>query len=190
MALWVPPKVTAGLAEESRRREAETAKALWADERWDWLKRFNAQLDRMVHGMKLVQCPDPAPVDAVAQGAFPGYWHIAWPGYNGGPLNVQPLVIDPDTGRPRVGGVGFRAEPGAWVFDFLAEADLWNERANRERARIKREAERERERRKEIEREEMTRDILERYKAVNGTSVSMSRDTPWSQNVAGRRGSK
>lgn len=190
MGVWVPPRVSRELREESRRREQQAALALHAEERWDWQKRFDAQLDRVVPGMKLARCPDPAPLDAVAQGARPGYWHVVWPGYKGGPLNVQPLTLDTDTGEPRLGGDGPGVEPGSWVFDALAKADLWSERANRERERIRREAEVARDRRLERERAERDADVLERYLAVSRTQVSLNRDTPWSQNAAGRRGAR
>jgi hypothetical protein len=74
------------------------------------------------------------------------------------------------------------------VFDALAEADLWNERANRDRARIKREAEEAKRRREEQERRDRDAEVLERWKAVSRAQVSMNRDVPWSQNHAGRRG--
>lgn len=190
MSVWVPPRVSAELAEESRRREAETAKAMLGDGRLDWKKTFDAQLERIVHGMRLAFCPDPAPLDAVAQGAYPGRWHLVWPGYNGGPLVLQPLVIDPATGRPMIGGEGAFVEPGSWVFDALAEQDLWSERVQRDRRRIRREAEEAKRKREQDERAERDRDVLERWKAVSGTSVSMNRSTPWAQNYQGtkRRG--
>lgn len=177
MSVWVPPTVARELARESQRREAEAEKALMREQRWGWVREFNAQLDRVVPGMRLALCPDPAPLDAVAQGAKPGYWHVTWPGYHGGPLNIMPLED----------AIGARLEPGSWVFDKLARMDLWNERAVRERNRIRREAEVAKARRKELERAERDQDILERYLAVSRTSVSMNRDTPWAQNHAGTR---
>jgi hypothetical protein len=190
MSLFIPPRVSRELQEESRRREMEAARAMVGDDRLAWKKEFDAQLERIVHGMRLAFCPDPAPLDAVAQGAYPGRWHLVWPGYNGGPLVLQPLVVDHATGEPSVGGDGAFVEPGSWVFDRLAEMDLWSDRVQRERRRIRREAEEAKRRREERERADAVDDILERYKAVTRAQVSMNRDTPWSQNHAGRRGAK
>jgi hypothetical protein len=187
MSLWVPPKVSRELQEESRRREAEATKHLLKQE---WMDKFNYELGRIVEGMQIFGVPDPAPLDLVAQGGMPGYWHLAWPSYHGGPLNIQPLVVDPVTGQPRVGGEGDRAEPGSWLFDWVARNDLWSDRVVRERKRIREEAERARARRLEQERADDVADILERYKAVSRTQVSMSRGVPWSQNHAGARAAK
>lgn len=188
--LWIPPKVSRELREESARREAEAIKQLTDDARWKWKREFDAQLDRVMPGMRLLVCPDPAPLDAVAQGARPGHWHLGWPSVNGGPLCVQPLVLDYETGEPKIGGEGSFVEPGSWVFDKLAEADMWDDRVIRERRRIKREAEEAKRRRKEIEAADFDQDMLERWRAVSRTQISMNRDTPWRQNAAGYRRSR
>jgi hypothetical protein len=103
----------------------------------------------------------------------------------GWPLTVQPLVLR--DGRPEVGGDGGFVEPGSWVFDRLAESDMWSERVMRDRRRIKREAEEAKRRREEQERADFDRECLEHWKAVSRAQVSMSRDVPWTQNSAGRR---
>lgn len=177
MSLFLPPKVGRELMEERRRREAV---ALESMRRQGWMKEFDAELDRIVPGMVIVPCPDPAPLDAAAMGFAPGRWNLVWPGYNGGPANVLPLEDDDG---------GYR-EPGSWVFDMLARADMWNERAMRDQRRIKREAEEAKARRLERERAERDQEVLERYAAVSRTQVSMNRSAPWSQNSAGRRGAK
>lgn len=180
MSVWLPPKVSRELAEESRRREAAALDAVDLAAREEWVRVFNAQLERVVPGMFLAGCPDPAPLDLVGQGARPGYWHLIWPGFNGGPLNIMPLQ----------GPGGERREPGSWVFDLLAEGDLWNERSNRERARVKRAAEEASARRLEQERRDRDEEVMERYLAATRAQVSMSRDVPWSQNSNGRRGAR
>lgn len=184
--LWTPPQVRRELAEESRRRETMALQQLVDDARWQWKREFDAQLERVMPGMRLLVCPDPAPLEAVAQGARPGHWHVSWPGVRGGPLNVQPLVLDAD-GEPRIGGEGSFVEPGSWVFDKLAEADMWNGEVMRERRRIQREAGEAKRRRKEIEAAEFDQETFERYRAVTRTQVSMNRETPWGQNARGAR---
>lgn len=190
MTLFLPPRVSYQLTQETRRREVEAAKVMLGDGRLEWKKEFDAQLGRIVHGMQLALCPDPAPLDAVGQGAMPGRWHLVWPGFNGGPLVLQPLVVDPVTGKPRIGGDGGFVEPGSWVFDRLAEQDLWSERVQRDRRRIRREAEEAKRKREQDERADRDRDVFDRFKAVSRTQVSMSRDVPWSQNQAGARAAK
>lgn len=177
---FVPPEVSRELLRERHRREAEAMKGVQDEQRWAWKKEFDAQLDRVVEGMKVVFCPDPAPVDAVAMGAQPGRWNLIWPGYHGAPLNVMALET-PD---------GEFREPGAWVFDMLAENDMWSERVQRDRRRIKREAEEASRRRKEQERAAGDQEVLERFLAATRTQISMNTSTPWSQNVAGRRKAK
>lgn len=189
--LWKPPAVEAQLREESARREHAALRALATDHRWAWKREFDAQLERVLTGMQLAWCPDPAPLDAVAQGAMPGRWHVAWPAANGGPLvNLLPLVRDYGTGEFRLGGEGDFAEPGAWVFDRLAESDMWDDRVMRDRRRIVREAEEAKRRRKEMEAAEFDLECFEHYKAATRTFVSMNRSVPWSQNHAGERAAK
>lgn len=185
--LFIPPRVARELQEESRRRETQALQSLAADHEYRWKKEFDAQLERIVHGMRLAFCPDPAPVDAIGQGASPGRWHLVWPGYSGGPLTIQPLVINAATGEASIGGDGGFVEPGSWVFDRLAATDMWNERAMRDRRRIQEEAEQARRRRREIEAADFDRDCLEHYKAVTRTQISMNTGTPWAQNAAGAR---
>jgi hypothetical protein len=181
--LVLPPRLTRKLEQERAEREAVALAALQGDSRDQWRREFNAQLERVVHGMKLMWCPDPAPLDAVAQGAHPGRWNLVWPGYSGGPLTVQPLVLV--DGEPSIGGDGGFVEPGSWVFDRLAQMDLWSERVQRERRRIKREAEEAKRRREEQERRDFDLECLEAWKAVSRTQVSMNTDTAWGQNARG-----
>jgi hypothetical protein len=193
--LWVPPAVSRELREESLRREAQTMQALADDHRYEWKRRFDAQLGRVVDGMRLALCPDPAPLDAVAQGARPGCWHVAWPAYKGGPVvNLSPLAVDTATGLAALGGDGAPVEPGSWVFDELARQDLWNEQSVRERNRRVREATEAKRRRREQEIAEFDAETLEHYKAVSRAQISMNRgvsgDKPFAQNMAGARRSR
>jgi hypothetical protein len=176
----MPPKVSAELQAETRRREAQAVQGLIDENRWQWVQDFNRDLERVWPGMRLVWCPDPAPVDAVAMGARPGRWGILRPSQTGGPGSVKPLLGENDE----------FVEPGGWVFDMLREQDWWNPEVRRERERVQREAKLAAERRKQVEREEADQEVLERYLAGTRAFVSMDRSRPWSQNVAGRRGAK
>lgn len=113
-------------------------------------------------------------------GARPGRWGILMPSQTGGPGSVKPLM-DADEGY---------VEPGSWVFDMLRAQDWWNPEVRAARRRVQREAEAAAERRKRQEREERDADVLERFLAANRAFVSMSQDSPWSQNARGRRGAR
>ena len=179
-SMWVPPTVTAELHEETARREAQAIQGLVDESRWKWVRDFNRDLERVWPGMRLVWCPDPAPLDAVVMGAKPGRWGILMPSQTGGPGSVKPLLGEGDS----------FVEPGAWVFDMLREQDWWNPEVRRERARAQREAEQAAERRKAEERRQRDEEVMERFLAVSRAFVSMDRSTPWTQNHQGskRRG--
>lgn len=156
-------------------------KAISAEHDIRWVREFNSELQRIDHRLKLVWCPDPAPVEAVAAGAQPGCWHVARDNQQANaPIGLLPLQW-PD-GTPR--------DPGAWVFEMLKRADLWDPGVHRERERKLRELEQARERRENREREERRQELSERVRAIRETSISFDRDRPWSQNVAGRRGAR
>lgn len=182
MGVWVPPTVSPKLQEETRRREAEAAQGL-IDQQWAWVEEFNRDLEGVWPGMRLKWCPDPAPIDAVAMGARPGRWGILMPSQNGGPGSVKPIV-GPD------GGFVDPSLNASAIFDSLREQDWWNPQVRRERDRARVEAERAAERRKQQERDERNAEVLERYLAGTRAQVSMSRDVPWTQNSAGRRGGR
>jgi hypothetical protein len=60
-------------------------------------QRLEAKLDRIVPGARLLYCPDPAPPDAVADGATPGRWHLRY---------ADKMVV-------------LHRDPGPWVVGFL-----------------------------------------------------------------------
>ena len=183
MTLWKPPAVSTRLSEETQRREAEAGKALAYERKVKWVEDFNRDLENVWPGMRLVWCPDPAPVEAVAMGARPGRWGILMPSKDGGPSSVKP-IIGPD---------GCFVDPSvnaSAIFDSLREQDWWNPEVRRERERAQEEARRAAEKRKQQEREERDLEVLEQYLAGTRTFVSMNRDTPWTQNAQGRRAKK
>jgi hypothetical protein len=180
--LWTPPAVADRLREETAQREGQAQEGL-KDEAWAWVEDFNRDLEQIIPGMRLKWCPDPAPVDAVAMGARPGRWGILIPGINGGPASVNPIV-GPD---------GCFVDPSlnaSAIFESLRAMDWWNPQVKRDRERAKDELRKATEKRKQDERDQMTEDIVETYLAKTRAFVSMNRDTPWSQNAAGRKGVK
>lgn len=81
-------------------------------------------------------------------------------------------------------------EPDSGLLRDLGRADLQNPRAvawaleRRERRERAVQAERDREKTARLE------ELAERWQAATRAQVSMNRDTPWSQNAAGKRGAK
>jgi hypothetical protein len=180
--LWSPPKVSTRLREESAEREAAAMQGL-DEARWKWVEDFNRDLENVWPGMRLLWCPDPAPVDAVAIGALPGRWGILMPSVHGSPQSVKPIVgpdgcfVDPSSNASA-------------IFDGLRAGDWWNPEVRKDRERAQAEAERVKQKRLEQEREERDAWVMERYLSGNRASVSMSRDSAWAQNQSGRRAVK
>jgi hypothetical protein len=125
------------------------------------LDHYNPMLKRIDERLELVRAHD-----QVAEGSpmKAGYYHILLhaPGH---PTTVLPLEYDDGSYR----------EPGSWMFPFLEEQDMWNDRARRasrnrsERVRAAEERERQR------ESEERVGEFNERWKSVNSTSISVKR---------------
>lgn len=177
--MFLPPNVSRELLEERAAREAKALQAISTEVQQAWVDDFNRELHRIEPGLKLVWCPDPAPVDAVAAGAKPGRWHVMRPN-PGAPISLLPIVM-PDG--------GFR-QPDSSVFEDLRKSDLWSSVNLEERRRARMRLEDARVRREERERVERAEHALEMWRSVSRTQVSMNSSTPWSQNHAGskRRG--
>lgn len=177
---WAPPKVSHRLRDETVRREAHAFLGLITDDGSKWWRDWNRDLEAFMPGLRLCWCPDPAPVDAVAIGARPGRYGLLFPSVMGGPVSVSAFSGPNDE----------FVEPGAWVFDMLRANDWQNPDVVRDRDRARERAERAAEKRREEENRLRDEEVLERFLAVSRAQVSMSRDVPWSQNAAGRRGTR
>ena len=101
-------------------------------------------------------------------------------------------IRDNPTTEPTVAAIttvdGGWCEPDSGLLRELEQADLQNPRAVA--AALERREQRERAVQAERSREQSARveELAERYLAATRAQVSMSRDVPWSQNAAGRRG--
>jgi hypothetical protein len=107
----------------------------------------------------------------------PGFYH--W-------VRMNPTAaptVEPITGPD---GESF-TEPDSSLLDRLRGNDLQDPRAYA--ALIAKHEQRElaREREQEADREEINREVLERWAAASRTQVLVSDDVPWTQNAAGRR---
>lgn len=181
MSMWTPPTVSRELLDERQKREAEALRALRVEHQQKWVDDFNRDLERCWSGMRLVWCPDPAPVEAVAMGAQPGRWGILMPSQTGGPGSVKALTGD--DGESYV-------EPGSWVFDMLRATDWWNPEVRRDRERVQRQLAEAKEKRKQQERRERDEEMADKWKKLTTASISMNTSRPWTQNLNGRRYAK
>jgi len=125
------------------------------------LAHYNPMLKRIDERLELVKAHE-----RVAEGSpmKAGYYHILLhaPGH---PTTVLPLEYD--NGEYR--------EPGSWMFPFLEEQDMWNDRARRasrnRQERIRDAGARERER----ESQERVAEYNERWKSANSTQILVKR---------------
>ena len=179
MGLLLPPKV-----------QAEIQKAKWEAER----QQRRAQVMELIdfedpvcrEWQPVLEALDPhlrlgrAKPMAYAPGVVmrPGYYH--WVRDN--PTTV--ITVEPITGPD---GESF-AEPDSRLLESLRGNDLQNPRVYAALIERHEAREREQERDRAREREDIDAEVLERWKAVSETQISMNRSTPWSQNVAGRKG--
>lgn len=173
--LFIPPRVARELQAESQRHAAEVLGSLELQstiERWDKILR---EIDP---NLTLIKAKDWVKTGTSLR---PGYWHL--------------IRDNSDTGAPPTvwvieGENGEYVEPNSRILDKLRQNDLQDSRHRRrlreQEERIRQAQERERER----EREERQQEMYEKWLAGNRVQISMNRDAPWSQNVAGRRGAR
>jgi len=125
------------------------------------LDHYNQELRRIDPRLELVRAKD-----QVEEGSpmKPGYYHILLhaPGH---PTTILPCEYD--NGEYR--------EPGSWMYPYLEEQDMWNDRARRasrnRQERIREAAARERER----ESQDRIADYNERWKSANSTQILVKR---------------
>lgn len=176
MTLYLPPKVSRELQHETDQRNAMALQALNAERGFKWIQEFNHELQRIDPYIKLVWCPEPAPVDAIAIGARGGRWNL---------FRKDPAA--PAWATPITGPNGEFVEPTSAIFDKLQQMDWWNPRNLRERKQMEAKAREAKERREQREREEHNQETYERWLAANRTFISMDRSKPWTQSAKGRR---
>jgi hypothetical protein len=110
------------------------------------------------------------------------------PGLVGAVPNRYTLVLTPEVGPKTLivlhGPRGEFMEPTSAVFAKLAEGDLWNADARRDRDRKAEAAERARDRQRQREQDDRNEELRDRYNAATRTWVSMNRDSAWTQNAS------
>lgn len=125
------------------------------------LDHFNRELKQIDPRLRMVRAHD-----KVAEGSpmKASYYHILLdaPGH---PTTVLPLQHDDGSYR----------EPGSWIYPYLEENDMWNDRAmraSRNRQQRIREAE---ERQRDRERQDRVGEFNERWDSANRTSILVNR---------------
>lgn len=167
--VWVPPRVSRELRESTERHRAEVMEAARRDAMCDFWDR---ELQKIDPKLTIFQAKENAEV----VGVKPGYWHICRD-CSPGPPSLLPLV----------GDEGEFVEPTSRVFDLLRAGDLQNERAMDARRRQDEESARRRARDKQRGHEERVEEMMDRWRSLTQTRVSMNTSTPWTQNMAGRK---
>lgn len=171
--LWVPPRVSRELQDQTRQYAHEIASTSRVDET---CRRFNKDLRDMDPYLEMVFFPEGLPLPA---GAVPGRYHLTYR------APAAPATLISLTGPN-----GEFIEPTSGVFKKLAQGDMWSNVNRKERDRRARVAERAAERAKRREDEDRLEELKDRFNAAFRTSVSMNRDSRWSQNASGARGRK
>jgi hypothetical protein len=169
MGLILPDRVVRDIRAE---RASEIERAI----RTEVCAEFTRELKRIDPGLELVWWPP----SANAPGFVPGRYHVVWHHPSNGLGSVEPLVDK--TG-------GYR-EPDSSLFELVRGSDMWNDRLVRDKKRIREQALKAKEKREREELEQIEQEAGERWLAATRAQVSMNRDTPWSQNAAGKRGSR
>lgn len=171
-SLWLPPSVSREQRQSTLEYQAEVFRNAQRDATIDYWTR---ELKKIDERLELIKAND----DAQAVGLIPGFYHV-----------MLVLPDGPPSLLPLVGDHGEFVEPNSRMLDLLREGDLQNPEAMRARRERDERAAAMRVRDREREREARVGHMVEHWKALTETSVSLNRDSPWTQNQAGRRGAK
>lgn len=121
---------------------------------------FDRDLKQIDPYLELLKAKDKTTV----VGLKAGYWHVIRlnPGH---PVDILPLQY-PD---------GSYRNPGSWIYDFVMESDLWNDRAKRAKREAQAKAVAARERRQARESEDRINEMHERVASRNRTQILVRR---------------
>lgn len=171
-SLWVPPTVSRELQQKTMEHRAELMAAARRDATLDYWDRELQKLDPKLFMIKAAD-------DAQVPGVKPGYYHV-----------IRDCSPAPPAILPIVGDEGEFVEPTSRLLDVLRAGDLQNERAMEARRKQDEESARRRLRDKQRGHEERVEEMMDRWRSVNQTSVSMNRDAAWTQSANGKRAKK
>lgn len=145
--MWLPDSSRDDAAED----QAAISEMTMIDET---IQHFTAELKSIDPDLELVKASNHASLP----GLVPGYWHILRKGM---PTTI--LTLDGPNGEFR--------EPGSWMYDWLLEQDMWNDRTQAMRAEQRQKAERAVERQKQRERQDRIQEFNERLASKNRTQI-------------------
>lgn len=170
MALWVPPKVSRELRENTLEHNAATLSMFELN--YGIMDKWNRELKKIDPLLRLGKAKEKA--DAV--GVVPGYYHLIRPDPHGGPLWTVPLHVN-----------GQFVEPNNAMLDMLRRSDMQNVAVQRDKAEAKRKAEEAKERDDQLRHEQRVDHMMDGVKAIVRPGVSYS-DVRWSNKAGGKRG--
>lgn len=125
------------------------------------IRHYTAELRRIDPHLRMVKAHDRVAPDSSLKA---GYYHILRD-MEGTAVNVLPLQYD--NGEYR--------EPGSWIFPYLEEQDMWNDRARRASRKRQEAIRAATERQRERERQDRVDEFNERWASANRTSIRVSR---------------
>jgi ElaB/YqjD/DUF883 family membrane-anchored ribosome-binding protein len=173
--LWTPPAVSRELEQVAVEGNAQLAGAVsHLKGRLDYWNRELRKIDARLEMVWFDESAKGIP------GVVPCRYHLIRRNDAPSPWSVIPVQ----------NSKGEYVEPDSGVFEMLLRDDMWSESAEQERRKARSRAEAAKAREREREAEERQQEIFERVQAARRAFVSMSRDSPWTQNSAGRRAAK
>lgn len=121
---------------------------------------FDRDLKQIDEHLEILKAKDQTTV----VGLKAGYWHIVRlnPGH---PADILPLQYEDGSYR----------EPGSWIYDYVMESDLYNDRARKAHRERQKRADEARERRKEREAQDRIEHYKDRIGSLNRTSIHIKR---------------
>jgi hypothetical protein len=145
------PPTTRDEIDRDRRMVSENIMSIMAVKR-----DFDRDLKQIDDHLEIVKAKDVVTIP----GLKAGYWHIVRmnPGH---PADI--LILEYPDGSYR--------EPGSWVFDFVMESDLYNDRARKAHRERQKRAVEARERRKALEAEQRIYEMADRVRFRDHTQI-------------------
>lgn len=169
--IWLPPRY-----ENEIQRDQIRAGVFQMVQRFSgvmdyWTHRFREELNE-----PRCECVFFPPHAEMKHGVKPGRYHFLRDN-----TATAPTLIPLETPD------GLFCEPHSGHVEMLRDMDLQNPQVVRAHRELQERREKEAERAKELEAEQRQEEILDRFNAAFRTSVSMSRNGKWTQNVKGRK---
>lgn len=179
MGLWVPPKVSRELAENTRQFSATLDAVAVRDKMMavaGLLDEANYHVRQLDERLEVVRAPDTVPAGTTLK---PGYYAvIRW---NEG---APPTVINLQGPDGEFVDLDGHIEA---VVAMLRRNNFRDPQVRRRFEEQERAQEAAMERQEETDRQERREELRDRMNAATRTSVSMSSEQPWSQNVSGKQ---